>query len=182
MALSNPVVKITVKRTPFERILELCSLLCVLAAFVPLLFYGSLDEGVRIPVHFNFQGEADGWSGRSSLGVLAGMTAIFYLVFSLGERYPRKFNYPVKVTPRNAAALYGLGVRMMRRMKFVFLLMFAYFANSSLAAVLGWETASWNRMLMPLFLIVLFGMLGVFCLKMRTLRDPEQAPDGEGIG
>lgn len=130
------------KRTKYDWTLEILSLLALIWAFIPVFFMKKLGEHVLIPIHFNAAGRADGWGGTHFLWINALMCLGFYLLFLLSDRYYKIMNFPVKVTPENADDLYRIGVRMMRHMKFLSILIVAYLNNSSFALALGYQFVS----------------------------------------
>ena len=101
------------------------SFLCLVWAFVPLFFYGSIGEDVRVPTHYDALGRVDGYGNRSDLWTPALVAAAFYVVLTVIERFYRSFNFPVRVTQANAYALYRLGIRLLRFMKPLLLLRWA---------------------------------------------------------
>lgn len=122
------------KRSAYDWLLEVLAVVGLLWAFWPLLAYGSLGEGVRIPVHFNASGEIDGWGGGGFFWFIFIMALAMYVMFKLFEKYPQKLNYPVKVTKANAPKLYGLAIRLIRHINVFVMFMFAYINNSILIA------------------------------------------------
>lgn len=158
-----------VKKGWYGRTLEGLALLGVAGSFVPLCFYGRL-AGVRLPIHYNLQGQADGWGGREFLWSLPLLAVGFYVALSVAERLPRLFHYPVKVTPANADALWVLAVGLLRHLKCLVTLLFAYIGLSSLFLALG-RTAGPNEAVMMAFTAGLFLVFGYFLLKMTALKD-----------
>jgi len=158
------------KKTNFyDLAIEIISLLCLAWCFYPLLFYGEL-EAVRIPVHFNMAGEADGWGGRSRLWDLPVVALVIYAGLSILQRFPRIYNYPVKVTERNAGSLYRLGSHLVLYIKAVAIAIFAYINNSAVSMALGTGNGL-NAVVMGALIAGLFLILAVFCIKMLMLKD-----------
>lgn len=130
--MNNPT-----RRTPYDWGVEIMSILGLLGAFVPVLFYEKLDKEILIPIHYNMYGEVDGWGDSSNLIIQSLIALVLYLVFTVLERYYKKFNYVVPVTEQNADSLYRVGVQMMRHTKLVMLFLFAAVNNASFLTAIG---------------------------------------------
>ncbi|MFI3297907.1 MAG: DUF1648 domain-containing protein [bacterium] len=117
--------------------IEILSLLCLLWAFYPLLFFNDLGDNASIPIHYNFKGEVDGWSSRSSLWTQPITALVVYMIFSILVRYPEKLNYPIKVTKENMVMLHKLMIIMLRYIKLICLILFAYGSNLSFGIAIG---------------------------------------------
>ena len=78
--------------------------------------YTNLPE--TIPTHFSAGGEPDAYGSKSTIFTLPIIASLLFLLLSVIARFPHKFNYSVKITPKNAAAQYANAARMMRVMKF----------------------------------------------------------------
>lgn len=57
-----------------------------------------------IPVHFDFDGKADGFGSRKYSFLMPVLAAVFYVFFAFIVREPESANYPVKITEENQAA------------------------------------------------------------------------------
>lgn len=112
-------------------VIEILSLLCLIWAFYPLFFLNNLGDANSVPIHYNFQGQVDGWGDRSSLWTQPIIALVIYLVFSILVRYPQKLNYPIKVTKGNSKVLYKLIINMLRHIKLICLILLAYVNNIS---------------------------------------------------
>lgn len=67
----------------------------------------------RIPTHFDAAGRADGWGGKEALFLESAVCLLVLGTFALAERFPRLWNFPVRVTARNKERLYELGSSLM---------------------------------------------------------------------
>ncbi len=72
-------------------------------AFI-LIRFPSLPE--RIPSHYNFAGEIDGYSGRFSLLLMPLIGLVMDAVVALVGRFPKSWNTGVKVTLYNRVRVY----------------------------------------------------------------------------
>lgn len=69
--------------------------------------WGSLP--VRLPSHYGFGGEIDGWSGRGSLGLLLGIGWGVWLLLAVTRYFPRGWSFSgLPVTDRTRPMLYCL--------------------------------------------------------------------------
>ena len=153
------------KRTTYDWILEIVSVLALLWSFYPLLFYGRLSDETLIPIHYNLAGEIDGWGGRYFLWIIPLIALVFYIGLSVFEKYYKRSNYPYKVTEENANHLYRQRVRLSRHLKVFSLLIFAYLNNSSYAIAVG-KGAGLSKFIMIFLMAGLFLSLIFFYLKM----------------
>ncbi|MEG1635259.1 MAG: DUF1648 domain-containing protein [Rikenellaceae bacterium] len=150
-------------------IIEALSLFSLLLTFAPLFFYNSLCAGKPIPIHYNINGEIDGWGSSSFLFYLALLALVTYVFFSVIPKFPKFFNYPVKVTTDNAKQLSALATGMLLRLKFLVILMFAYINNISVYIAMG-NDANFNVFVLSAFMIVIFATVAVFFMKMMKLK------------
>lgn len=162
---------IPTKRTLYDWILEVSSLIALVFALLPLFFYGDIGEDQLIPIHYNAHGEIDGWGDRSYLWNISLLTALFYAGFTILERYYKKFNYPIEITPDNANSLHRLGVRLMRHLKLLTTLMFAYINLTFFNFAINKEGEGELGMFMPLLLGCMMVVTLVYIVKMIMMKN-----------
>lgn len=80
----------------------------------------------RIPTHFGAAGRPDGWGPRSMFWIPSGVALGTYAMLSVIQRYPRSWNYPVRVTEENRARLELVMLGLVRWVKAEILVLFAY--------------------------------------------------------
>lgn len=120
---NQPLIKI--EWTPVDWILEFFAILGFLTFFGTAIYYfPKLPE--TIPTHFNGLGQPDGYSSKSSFWIMPGISVFLYILLTLVNRFPHKFNYLVKITPQNALKQYTMGTRMIRLMKAILVWLFLY--------------------------------------------------------
>ena len=117
------------RRTGTDWVVEGVTIACVVAILVSFGFYGHIDADEAFPMHYNAAGEVDGWGTRSALWIFGGVALAVCLLLTIGERFYKKFNYPVRVTEKNREWLWRLAVRMFRVVKMVIMLFFTYIFN-----------------------------------------------------
>jgi uncharacterized membrane protein len=120
---NQPVIKID--WTPIDWIIEFMAILGFLTFLGTAVYYfPQLPE--TIPTHFNSSGQPDGYSSKSSFWILPGLSVFVYILLTVVNRFPHKFNYLVTITPHNALKQYTMGTRMIRLLKMIIVWMFLY--------------------------------------------------------
>jgi len=115
-----------------------------------------------VPMHFDLAGEPDGWGGRRSILLLPGSALFLYLLLTGVRRLPsRWYNYPLRITEENRERQYRLARDLIVWMKAAILGMFAHLTVAIVRAALG-ESAGLGAWTVPLWLVVIFGLLGVY--------------------
>jgi hypothetical protein len=158
------------KRTFYDWILEILSLLSLVICFYPLFFYNNISSEALIPIHYNIYGEADNWGKRDSLLVTLLISVGFYFLLSVLERYPSKMNFPFKVNHNNPD-IHRLSVRMLRHLKLFVVLNFAYLNISSYFIAIGKGFEKLNKYIMIVFLIGILLTLFLHYFKMIRYKD-----------
>lgn len=161
--MKNQRPKIKTPVTTFDYTLEFISILLILLCLAyTFVSWNQLPE--RIPIHFNFAGQADGFGHKNNLLFLPIIPIILYLGLTLLTKYPHIFNYIVEITENNAAKQYQLAKRLLSSLKIEIILLFTYIQISSiLSAKTG--TFSIGLWFLPVILVVVFGTLGVYIYK-----------------
>lgn len=82
---------------------------------------------MRLPSHYGFGGEIDGWSGRGSLGLLLGIGWGVWLLLAVTRYFPRGWSFSgLPVTDRTRPMLYCLMGEMLTVLQLVIALIFAF--------------------------------------------------------
>jgi uncharacterized membrane protein len=147
--------KIRISLTYIDWLVELISFaLLVVLISLPLIYINSMPE--RIPVHFDINGVADGFGGKSTLWILPLTGAFTYLLLTIVSRFPEIYNFPVKITEENALVQYRLATRFIRLLKTVILILFLFLCHKTIGLALG-KTSGLGKAFLPVFLILTFG-------------------------
>ncbi|HWE84790.1 MAG TPA: DUF1648 domain-containing protein [Terracidiphilus sp.] len=77
---------------------------------------GSHPLPARIPTHFDLAGNPNGWGTPGMLWLLPVIATVIVGLMSLVARYPRSFNYPVRVTPVTRPRLEAISLDMIARL------------------------------------------------------------------
>lgn len=96
-----------------------------LAALVVLavVYWSRLPQ--RIPVHFDFRGQPDRWSGKAMFALLPAIGAVIYAGLTVLSRFPHSYNYLWPITPQNAERQYLIARRMVIILKTLVVWLFA---------------------------------------------------------
>ena len=129
----------------------------LMLVLLPTAYYGELPD--IIPQHFNARGDVDDWGPKSVLWLLPAVGLGLYLLLTLINRWPHIFNYPVKITPENAARQYQLATRLIRVLKAVIMLVFSYLCWGIIQSALA-EKSSLGPAFLWITLGLVFGTIG----------------------
>jgi uncharacterized membrane protein len=146
--------KLTIERTPVDWIFELLAILGLFALLgVSVYYYPKLPD--TIPSHFNGSGLPDKYEGKSFFWVLPGISVFLYILLSVINLFPHRFNYPFKITQQNAFRQYTLGTRLIRYIKMILVWLFFHITLSVVRSANHSEQGlgSWS---MPVFLAFIF--------------------------
>ena len=113
----------------------------------------------RIPTHFDFAGQPNGWGSPSSLLLLPAVALVIYLSITLVSRFPSAFNYPVRVTPENRAQLEALALGMVAWLKVELVCLFAWIQWSTIEAAQHGQ-GGLSSALLPVSIGAIFGTVG----------------------
>lgn len=108
-----------------DKVLTLFNVLGVVSLFtIPAIFYGDLPD--QIPIHYNFQGEPDNWSGKKMIFFMPIIGSFLCLLMYYLKDKPELYNYPVPVTEENRAHLFVLGKEMILVLNVLIVFLFNY--------------------------------------------------------
>ncbi|HMJ46959.1 MAG TPA: DUF1648 domain-containing protein [Ferruginibacter sp.] len=79
-----------------------------------------------IPIHYNWNGEIDGYGSKATLLILPVIITIIIIGLTILNRYPHLFNYPQSITKENAAKEYSLATRFIRYIKLIVVYLFIF--------------------------------------------------------
>lgn len=117
--------KVKLRLGPLDYMLEGLSWVLLLGqwAYVLAVFHSLPAE---IPMHFNATGNPDGYGSKAQLWVLLLVCTVLSIGLGVLNRYPHAFNYPVQITPANAAFQYKMAVQLMRQTKLAVVVVFGF--------------------------------------------------------
>lgn len=124
--------------------------------------YSKLPE--IIPSHFNAAGEPDDTGSKKFIFILPVIGSFIFFLLTVLQNYPHAFNYPVKLTAKNANTQYTIAIRMIRHLKLIILVVFGLITLFTLMTALG-ESEGLGIWFLPLFLIAVFGPITYYIVK-----------------
>ena len=85
-------------------------------------------------------------------------------LMAIGKRFPKSFNYPVKVTAENIARQQSLAINLLDNLRFVVALMLGFISIQQMRAALGVidGVGAW---FVAVALIGVFGTLGIYLVR-----------------
>ncbi|MFI3240333.1 MAG: DUF1648 domain-containing protein [Bacteroidales bacterium] len=157
------------ERGVLDWVLEVVAVGATIWGVLPIRFYSQIGADARIPTHYNIDGVADGWGDKSMLMILPIMILAIYVGLTVMERFYKKFNYPtMQITMSNAIysnRIYRLGVRMVRAIKPIIIVMLAYLYNAVTINALDGGTEI-NPIVMSGLLILLLVVVCIYMIMM----------------
>ena len=127
--------------------------------------YGPDPLPDRIPTHFGADGHPNGWGPPSSLLLLPVIAGALYLFIAALALLPSLINLPVEVTEENRPRLEALSRQMIAFLKVYLACLFTWIQWFIIHAARQ-GTASLSPMIVPVFLVVVFGTTGAHIIAM----------------
>lgn len=153
-----PVVKYHLPRTDVA--LEITGWV-VLAAFWVLLIINFRALPYIIPSHFNAAGQADAFTVKFDILTLPIIASLLFGVLTIANLLPEVSNFPDKLTTKHAERLYDNAMRLIRVLKIILVLTFAYVVYQSVQYAKGLSDGlgSW---FLPVVILVTFLPVAVY--------------------
>jgi uncharacterized membrane protein len=155
-------------RNKTELIIEFAALLGLIANLALYIFsINNLPD--RIPTHFSFSGEADGWGSKNYLILPSVVSVFLYSILTIVWFFPSHYNYPVKLNAANKEIQAGLAKKLLLILKaeVVWLFLFLQFKTIQVAEK---NTSGLGPLFILVFLIIIFVTIGTFILKMYKVK------------
>lgn len=152
-----------IENTKADRILDIIGWILLIGTLAYLILgWSSFPD--QIPMHYNGAGEIDRWGGKGEIIVIEVVMWILYLGIGLVEKYPQIWNTGVEVTPQNKEKVYRILKHMLKTLKTLTALIFAYLIVNSLQGtpLPGWFT--------PVTLILVFGDMAFWMVLLYRIR------------
>jgi hypothetical protein len=113
---------------PWTRVEVFCELAAAAVILGMLIYFWTAWSTLpaRIPVHFNFSGQADRWGDRGSLLGMFAVMAALYTGLSVLQRFPHIYNYPFGLTSQNARRQYLAARQLLTFIKFEIVCVFSF--------------------------------------------------------
>lgn len=155
--------KIKPIQQPVDKVTEIAAFALLAGLWVYAInVYAKMPQ--IVPTHFDLAGKADAYGDKDSLFAMPVIATVMFVLLSLVQRIPHLYNYPVEITPENAQRQYGMGVRLMRMLKIVIVLVFFFAEFYTTQAALG-EGESIGPWLLPIIFGLIFIPTGYYLIK-----------------
>ncbi len=118
---ANPII--SPSKDAIDNMLEIAAFILLLVLWI-LVAYSFVNLPDTIPIHFNANGEPDGFGAKSSLFTLPAVATIIFLGISYLSKKPYRLNYAVQIIESNAAVQYKLATRLLRYVKLAVIFIF----------------------------------------------------------
>ncbi|NQZ45557.1 MAG: DUF1648 domain-containing protein [Flavobacteriaceae bacterium] len=148
--------KIEIKPTATDRKLRFFGWVLVATNFVIVMAaYVRLPD--TVPIHFNIKGEADGYGSRSTLLLLPMINLLTYAIMVLVATKvpPWNYNYPTKVTERNAPLLYAMSFRMMAWLNIGVALLFTVISIQVIIKAMDYDGWGIGWLFIPMVVLII---------------------------
>ncbi|MDH7600975.1 MAG: DUF1648 domain-containing protein [Armatimonadota bacterium] len=155
----NPQPKIKVEPTPTDQVVEVAAALGAALSITKLLLNWHRVPAM-VPTRFDFGGKAVQWGSKNNLLFLCGMIVVFYLVFTILNRFPHTFNYPVPITEENAERQYTIVTRGLRWLKLELVWAYGYLLSATMQVSID-HSLRLSPWFTPVFLGAVFITLSV---------------------
>ncbi|MFZ9981752.1 MAG: DUF1648 domain-containing protein [Cyclobacteriaceae bacterium] len=135
-------------------LIELTGIILILLFWVFTFFlFPIIPED--IPTHFNMEGKPDSFGSKTSVFLLPGIASVIFILLTVVNRRPERFNYPVIINEQNAESQYRLAGNFIRFLKIFIVLIFwviFYFSTALTHA----QRSSLGKYLLPVLLLLTF--------------------------
>mgnify|MGYP006362724823 FL=1 len=159
----NERPKITLELTIIDKTFEILGWISILAIWVLTISnYRNLPD--TIPIHYNVAGQADGFGGKGNILVLSLVATILFVGLTILNKFPHFFNYSTTITKINALQQYTNATRMVRYLKFIFVVIFGLISLQTIRNV-NEQTSGLGVWFVPLTLGLIFIPLTYFVIK-----------------
>lgn len=88
----------------------------------------------QIPIHYNFAGEIDAYGGKTAVIFEIVIGWVVFIALTILAKFPKTWNIPFKVTPKNRARLYGITLGMFEVVKLLITILFVIMMISAAMA------------------------------------------------
>ncbi|NCP21193.1 MAG: DUF1648 domain-containing protein [Zetaproteobacteria bacterium] len=158
--------RIKIEATVLDKILDGCSLVFLLL-MLAMVFQNYADLPSQIPTHFGDKGNVDDYGKKQSILILPVLGIALFVGLIFLYKIPHKFNYIVKITPKNAEQQYRLATRMMRFVNLFVMLIFYFIVYKIINSANNKTTPVMDKWFTPMVLaIAMIGGLSVFALSL----------------
>lgn len=128
-------------------------------AITAFAVFGPHPLPARIPTHFDLAGRPDGWGTPAMLWLLPIVATGIVGLMMLAARYPRSFNFPVRVTPANRPRLEAITLGMIAWLQLELAVLFLWIQYAIIESARAGRSGI-SPFLVPLSMVVIFATVG----------------------
>lgn len=159
--------KLNIPRSNLERILGFISLLGTIIIWI--YFIASWKHiPHQVPTHFGALGKPDSWGEKKALLFLPIVQSVLYPLLTITSKFPQHYNYLTNITEENAERQYQNARTLILWLSAEITVLFLFLEYQSIKVAMNYSTglAIW---FLPVFLLTLFGTLGLYIYRMFKL-------------
>ena len=120
--VERPVLRI--KLTSADKLLEVGGwIILSLLWLILILKFTYIPD--TIPIHYSVTGKPDSFGNKTTIFLLPILGTLLFVGMTILNNYPHIFNYPTKITNRNAERQYKIATKLIRYLKFIIVLTFS---------------------------------------------------------
>lgn len=154
--------KIVPPKSDFQNIMDRIALVALVGFLAYFLFlWPGLPE--QVPVHFDGSGQPDSYGHKATLLILPLISLGTYLLFVIINKKPYNFNYPVKITEKNAERQYILARNMISGLNAALIVAFFYLSWKSGMLMQG-EADGLGPWFLPIFLGITLAPIVIYLM------------------
>lgn len=155
---NQPVLEID--RSPQEAMLDLVAIVGIVASFAIVISnWETLPE--RIPSHFDLVGNVNRFDSKNILWIFSLSSTFSFFLLKIISRRPHTFNYPIAITPENAAVQYRLALNMMYWLRAEMIWLFTLIQWQIILAAKS-PSYGFNTLVILLSLVIVFCTVGIY--------------------
>lgn len=153
--------KIEVEKSQLDKSLDVITM-AAMGAYLVYIFVSYANLPAQIPSHFGPTGAPDAWSSKNTIFILPAVGLFTYALLKVISRYPHTFNFPVKITPENAASQYQKAISLLTRLNAAIVFTFIYISWRTIAIAKGTASGLGNWFLAIMLLLVFLPIIFYF--------------------
>lgn len=123
--MDNERPSLNIKKATIDYILEFGALIVLISTWGFTIYHFNKLPDI-IATHFDLNGKPNGFGSKNTIWLLPIIITLVFILISVLNRYPHKFNYLTKITEQNAHKQYRLASRSLRIILFNITLLFAF--------------------------------------------------------
>ncbi|BDD01102.1 DUF1648 domain-containing protein [Persicobacter psychrovividus] len=145
----------------------------ILSAFIflatyPVMYYDQLPQ--QIPIHYGLDGLPDRYGSKVDIFLLPIIAWITCFSLYFLNKFPHLFNYPVKITKRNARRQYRMSTKMLRHLNALLLLLFSVMVYWEVEIARG-NRQGFNNYIFFGLMLALTVLIGYYVYQGRQQKD-----------